>query len=143
VTADRPPAVGPVGDNVRRNVEELRRAQKLGAPALSALLGGIGRPILPSVLHRLGQGKRRTDVDDLVALSLVLGVTPSRLLAAPEAAAAEDHPAVTAARALADRLGAVITAGDPETAARARVKAGIALRRACLEAEELLDGQPL
>lgn len=133
----RPPIVGPVGDNVRRNVEELRQELHMGTPALSARLRELGRPILPSVLHRLGQGTRRTDVDDLVALSLALGVTPGRLLAPPETATAEDHPAVLAARALADRLAAVITADNAEAAARARVKAGMALRRAHLEAEEL------
>lgn len=77
---DKPPIVGPIGDHVRRNVEELRGVRKIGTPALSALLRDLGHPILPSVLHRLGQGQRRTDVDDLVALAVVLGVNPSALL---------------------------------------------------------------
>jgi transcriptional regulator with XRE-family HTH domain len=41
-----------------------------------ALPGGI----LLSGLTRIERGERRVDVDDLLALSVVLGVTPNRLL---------------------------------------------------------------
>lgn len=96
------PAIGAIGENVRRNVEELRQARKLGTPALSARLRDLGRPILPSVLHRLGQGTRRTDCDDLVALSVALGVNPSALLFDRHAAAGDAIPLTPASSQRAD-----------------------------------------
>src|SRR5215469_15370529 len=77
---DKSPPIGPIGQNVVRNVEDLRRSRGLSLRELSDRLAAIGRPILSTVLHRLGQGKRRVDADDLVALALVLGVNPSALL---------------------------------------------------------------
>ncbi len=50
---------------------------------LSARLTKLGRPILPSGITKLEQGKRRVDVDDLVALAAALRVTPTRLLLGP------------------------------------------------------------
>ena len=49
----------------------------------------LGRPILPSGITKIEQGTRRVDADDLVALSVVLGVSPNRLLLGPEAGDAE------------------------------------------------------
>jgi hypothetical protein len=72
--------IGPIGRNVIKNVEELRADRGLSLRGLSERLGAIGRPILPAVLHRFGQGKRRVDVDDLVALALALRVNPNALL---------------------------------------------------------------
>ena len=43
----------------------------------------LGRPILPSGITKIEQGKRRVDVDDLVALAVALEVTPTRLLLGP------------------------------------------------------------
>jgi ribosome-binding protein aMBF1 (putative translation factor) len=68
--------IGGVGRNVVANVEQLRQARGLSFRALSEMLGAVGRPILPAVLHRLSQGKRRVDADDLVAFAAALGVTP-------------------------------------------------------------------
>ena len=135
--------IGPVGRAAIANVEQLRAERGLSLRDLSARLAEAGRPIGDTVLHRQSQGKRRIDADDLVAFARVLGVAPARLLAPPEMAAAEDHPAVRAARDLADRLAAIVTADTREAAARARIQADRALRRVQLEAEELLDGQPL
>ena len=72
--------LGSVGRQVVANVEELRRARKLSLRQFSERLGATGRPILPSVLHALGQGQRRVTADDLTALALALGVNPSALL---------------------------------------------------------------
>lgn len=74
------PLTGPIGEQVVRNVENLRQARGLSLQALSARLAELGRPILPSVLHRLSQGRRRVDSDDLVALAIALRVNPSALL---------------------------------------------------------------
>jgi hypothetical protein len=138
--------IGPVGRAVIANIEQLRAVRGLSLVGLSERLAEAGRPIGDTVLHRQSQGKRRVDADDLAAFARVLDVTPARLLAPPEVAGAEDHPAVLAARDLAGRLAAVAAAATPEAAARARIQAGRALRRAQLEAEELLDpvagGQP-
>jgi hypothetical protein len=74
------PSIGPVGRQVVANVEALRRERGYSFSALSDRLAAIGRPILPTVLHRLSQGGRRVDVDDLTALATVLGTTATRLL---------------------------------------------------------------
>jgi transcriptional regulator with XRE-family HTH domain len=138
--------IGPVGRAVIANIEQLRAERGLSLAGLSERLAELGRPIGDTVLHRQSQGRRRIDADDLAAFARVFGVTPARLLAPPETAEAEDHPAVRAACDLAGRLAAVVMAGTPEASARARVQADRALRRAQLETEELLDpeagGQP-
>ena len=135
-------AIGPVGQAVIANVERLRKDRGLSLRALSERLAVAGRRILPSALHAVSQGTRRIDVDDLAALATVFGVTPAALLAPPGTTETEDHPAVRAARALADRLAQLLTAGDPEAAVRARSQVDRALRRVQLEAEELLDATP-
>jgi transcriptional regulator with XRE-family HTH domain len=135
------PEVGPVGRNLIEAVKRLRRARGLTYKKLSAALEGTGRPIFPLGLSRLEKAQRRVDVDELVALAGVFDVTPARLLAPAGVVEAEDHPAVTAVRALADRLAELIAADDPEAASRARRRASLSLRRARFEAEELIDGE--
>jgi transcriptional regulator with XRE-family HTH domain len=71
---------GPTSERVARNVAELRAARGLTLRDLSVRLEEVGRPILPSGLHKIERGARRVDVDDLVALALALDVTPTRLL---------------------------------------------------------------
>jgi transcriptional regulator with XRE-family HTH domain len=142
VTEDaRTTMIGPVGRGAIANIEELRKARGLSLRDLAAKMAETGRPVGDTVLHRQSQGRRRIDADDLVAFAAVLGVTPARLLAPPEAAAAEDHPAVRAARVLADRLAGLLAADGPEAASRARSQVRRALRRTWLEADELLDGE--
>ena len=70
----------PIGGNVVRAVEELRAARGLSLRQLSEALGATGHPLFTSAVHALVQGKRRADVDDLVALAVVLGVNPNALL---------------------------------------------------------------
>jgi transcriptional regulator with XRE-family HTH domain len=74
------PEVGPIGRNLIAAVEGLREARGMTYRKLSAALEEIGRPIFPLGLSRLGRGERRVDVDELVALAIVLGVNPSALL---------------------------------------------------------------
>jgi hypothetical protein len=47
---------------------------------LSERLSAAGRPIPVLGLRRIERGERRVDVDDLVALAVVFGVSPERLL---------------------------------------------------------------
>lgn len=74
------PEVGPVGRNLIDAVEELREARGLSWRKLSAALEGIGRPIFPLGLSRMAKAIRRVDVDELIALSIVLDVNPNALL---------------------------------------------------------------
>ena len=131
--------IGGVGQDVIANVERLRQARGLSFRALSEMLGALGRPILPAVLHRLSQGRRRVDADDLVAFAAALGVTPADLLLPPGTVSDDpraDHPAMREARNLAGRIGeALASPGDPVSARRL----DRALTRARVEVEELLE----
>lgn len=77
-TAGRP--VGATGTTVRKNIRRIRDALGVSAPELSSRLETVGRPIPPLGISRIENGSRRVDVDDLVAISVVLGVSPSTLL---------------------------------------------------------------
>lgn len=65
---------------------------------LSARMGELGLPLLPSGITKLEQGLRRVDVDELVALAVALGVNPSRLLLPAEAN--DDDVALTPTRSV-------------------------------------------
>lgn len=73
----------PVAERVAVNVATLRESRRLSVRGLSARLGELGRPILPSGVTKIEQCRRRVDADDLVALALALDVTPNRLLLPP------------------------------------------------------------
>jgi transcriptional regulator with XRE-family HTH domain len=73
-------ASGPTADRVAKNIERVRKARQLNQKDVSALLKGIGRRMLPTVISKMERGERRIDVDDLVALALVLNVSPLTLL---------------------------------------------------------------
>jgi transcriptional regulator with XRE-family HTH domain len=75
-------------------VKAIREARKLSVRDLSALLADLGRPILASGISKIEQGQRRVDTDELIALAIALGVTPSSLLLPP---VADDSPAELAA----------------------------------------------
>jgi transcriptional regulator with XRE-family HTH domain len=74
--------VGPAGRVVGENIRRFRQASGLSLRDLEALLRELGRPIFASGLHRLEQGKRRIDADELTTLATVLSVNPARLLTA-------------------------------------------------------------
>jgi transcriptional regulator with XRE-family HTH domain len=74
------PEVGPVGEYLIKAVERLRDVRSLTYKKLSEALEAAGRPIFPLGLSRLERGARRVDVDELVALAVALGVSPSTLL---------------------------------------------------------------
>lgn len=72
--------VGPTGAQVAENVRRIRTARGLSTARLSGLLADVGRPIQPTGITKIEKQERKVDVDDLLALSVVLGVNPSALL---------------------------------------------------------------
>jgi transcriptional regulator with XRE-family HTH domain len=76
---------GPASERVADNVKELRTERRLKLDDLADRLAELGRPILKTGLSKLETGARRVDVDDLLALALVLDVTPNRLLLTADA----------------------------------------------------------
>lgn len=136
----RMPEVGPVGRNLIANVERLRTEQGLSLNRLSALLEEAGRAVPPLGLSRLAKAERRTDVDELVALSEVLGVTPDELLAPPGTRKpGKDHAAIRAAQDLVTHIGQLLAAeDDPTTAEALGGYVDRARRRVEIEIEELL-----
>jgi transcriptional regulator with XRE-family HTH domain len=92
--------LGPIGVAVAANIERLRKSQNLSYAELSRRLDALGRPIASLGLTRIRARERRVDVDDLVALALALGVSPTTLLlpysdASTEAGAADGKARVT------------------------------------------------
>ena len=73
------PPIGAIGGHVAANVKALRSG-RLSLQGLSERLEGLGRHILPIGLSKLETGGRRTDADDVVALSVALGTNPNGLL---------------------------------------------------------------
>src|SRR4051794_3415702 len=65
---------------VARNVQQLRKRRGLTVRDLSARLGELGHPVLPSVVSKIELGQRRVPVEDLLALAAALDVSPNRLL---------------------------------------------------------------
>jgi len=73
-------SLGPTGETVRENVARFRMAAGFSFAELSRRLEAVGRPLAPLGLRRIEAGVRRVDVDDLMALAVVLGVHPPALL---------------------------------------------------------------
>lgn len=71
---------GPTSKRVADNVAKWRKARQLQQRDLSDKLTEVGRPMLPTVISKIERGERRIDVDDLIALSLALDVSPLALL---------------------------------------------------------------
>lgn len=65
---------------VSANVKRLRTEQNLGLRALADRLESIRPSIKHSTVDAIERGTRRVDVDDLVALALVLNTSPIGLL---------------------------------------------------------------
>ena len=74
------PTAGAIGRQLIASLQELLEARGLSFRRASAALDELGRPIPPLGFSRIIKGERRVDVDELVVLSLLLGVTPSALL---------------------------------------------------------------
>lgn len=76
---------GPTAKTVRENIERGRKSKDLTWAQMSRFLSQRGRPIAPLGLRRIEEGQRRVDVDDLMAIAIVLNVTPYDLLLPPVA----------------------------------------------------------
>lgn len=72
--------VDATGVAVRKNIRRIRDARGISAPELSSALMRLGRPIPPLGISRIENGTRRVDVDDLAAIAVALGVSPTSLL---------------------------------------------------------------
>lgn len=78
--AEKKNPLGPTGETARANVKRLREDRGLTYADLSRKLEELGRPIATLGLSRIEKGERRIDADDLVALSISLGVSPLAIL---------------------------------------------------------------
>lgn len=80
VMATRPVEIDATGQQTARNIERLRTKLGVSQRRLAARLTEMGRPMPGTALSKIERGERRVDVDDLVAIAVALGVTPSTLL---------------------------------------------------------------
>ncbi|MEV4784004.1 helix-turn-helix transcriptional regulator [Streptomyces tuirus] len=71
---------GPTAATVAANVYRLRKSCGLSIYSLSDRLGETGRPITPSAIGKIERQERQVTVDDLAALAVALGTSPSALL---------------------------------------------------------------
>ncbi|MER5384488.1 helix-turn-helix transcriptional regulator [Streptomyces sp. NPDC002688] len=71
---------GPTAEAVAENVKRIRERRNLTIYSLSGALEKVGRPITPSAVAKIERQQRQVSVDDLAALAVVLGVSPSALL---------------------------------------------------------------
>ncbi|MGW5386739.1 helix-turn-helix domain-containing protein [Nocardia sp. NPDC003963] len=97
--------LGATGNTVRVNIARYRNRMNLGYADLARSLEALGRPIPVLGLSRIERGERRVDVDDLMALAVALGVSPTSLLL-PDAADSGDSVTATCIEGTAaDLLG--------------------------------------
>ncbi len=158
---DKTPRVplGPIGRYVIGNIQYLRRIRGLTYREMSDRLAQIGRPIPTLGLSRIEKGTRRVDVDDLVALAVVLEASPVELLQPRKDDIAEDGtalvaenlrmPARHASEWMADLMllppGDTITWPRAVTAKRVRESEMADMRRRIEQLESLLsrrDSEP-
>lgn len=72
--------VGPTGRTVAANIARLRERRGLTTRQLSGMLERAGRPIPASGITRMEKGERVVTTDELAALAVAFGVSPSALL---------------------------------------------------------------
>ena len=70
--------MGATGNQVAATIKRLRGSVQY--KELSEQLAAIGRPMTPVAIRDAENGKRRVDVDDLMAFAIVFGVSPLTLL---------------------------------------------------------------
>lgn len=84
--------LGHTGETVRRNIRWIRDDRGISGAELSQTVGRLGRPIPLLGIQRIEAGTRRVDVDDLMAIAVALGVSPSSLLMPMRHDSAEARP---------------------------------------------------
>jgi len=72
--------VGPTGRAVAANISRLRERRGMTTRQLSGALERAGRNIPASGITRMEKGERVVTTDELAALAIVFGVSPSALL---------------------------------------------------------------
>lgn len=72
--------IGPAGDVLRQNLRRIRSGKGISYATLAARLAHTGLPVHPVGLSRSERGTRPVDVDELVAIAVVLDVSPVDLL---------------------------------------------------------------
>ncbi|WP_185909603.1 helix-turn-helix domain-containing protein [Streptomyces sp. WAC01280] len=82
--------VGVTGKTVAANLARLRKARGLSTRQMAAELERMGRPVSASGVTRMEKGDRHVTSDDLAALAILFGVSPSALLLP-----LDDNPAST------------------------------------------------
>jgi len=97
---------------VSENVKKHRERNGYGYARLSRELTKLGRDIPSLGLSRIESGDRRVDVDDLMALALVFGVSPIRLLM-PDAPDKDDTVRLTGATTNASRAWSWLNGSYP------------------------------
>lgn len=73
-------SLGKSGETVANNIRRLRKERGILYTELADQLKTLGREIPTWGLRKIESGGRRVDVDDLLALAIVLGVSPASLL---------------------------------------------------------------
>jgi hypothetical protein len=109
--AGRKADLGLTGIDLSHTVRRLRG--DLTYNELSRRLAAIGRPIPALGVRRIEAGTRRVDVDDLMALAVVLGVSPITLLAPPSRSERETIEATATGKHPADMFWSWLRAVDP------------------------------
>ena len=69
----------PSSERVAANIRRIRRAREVTTAALSQRPAAPGHPIADTGMTKTEKKDRRVDVDDLVAISAGVGVTPNTL----------------------------------------------------------------
>lgn len=97
---------GPTARRVAEAVRRFRRAEDVTAAEASRRLAALGQPIPETGITKTEHATRRVDADDLVPLSLALGVTPNALLMPPVAhlGTGERHQVTPALAATAEQM---------------------------------------
>ena len=79
--AGKEPEIGPTATTVAANVKRLRDDQNLSYTQVSERLAALANwSVSPVGVRRIEDGERRVTVDDLFALAVALGVSPTTLL---------------------------------------------------------------
>ncbi|MFF2574810.1 helix-turn-helix domain-containing protein [Streptomyces goshikiensis] len=80
VMATYPIKIGPAGICAARNIGDARVAFRFTQRQLAVRCTALGRPMANIAVSRTEHGRRRCDVDHLVAIAAALWVSPSALL---------------------------------------------------------------
>jgi transcriptional regulator with XRE-family HTH domain len=77
-------ALGPAGNNVRRNIRRLREERRWSYREVEERLARVGRAIPTVEQGWIDAGERRVDADDIVAFAAIFGLYPGELLEPPD-----------------------------------------------------------